>query len=912
MANMKKNFKFIFLFLWGISLFSCKDDDHEITPQDYFDALQPDSILFKTTAGKDTILLKTNLEVTPVIPAEATSWCQVEFYPIPPRIIIKASENHQGEARSAKVILQADKFQHTLYIEQLGKTPAIRLLKDTYRVGQGDTTLLIPFVANITPEINSLASWITSNGVTQNKHTDTLYLKISSTREIRRMGDVELSYQANCKQVVHIIQQSDDTTYVPASASSMFSKVKVSRVESTPEGEKLEELYDGETSTTWQTHFSSVPIDLDFYFENVEQIDQFIYYPGFWQNYPLEKFEIYVKCQGDNDFKRYEEPYDFQGKGTNQIINFTQSIINPQVIRFHILTAKEMIPGQYYLSAGEFEFYQQNTNIADIFTDATCSELKEGITIDQILSMKDEFLRNIAQHLHAGTYESEFRVQEYLPYADPDKQKENHISRAWGFLDNATGITVDKNEELVIFVGDTHGEQVGLYISNWERDDHPNPNLISPLAEGINVINQHKDGFLYITYLTDQPQNKKPIKIHIASGKVNGYFDITKTGHNNSYWQNLLSTRAKYKYLDVKGEWCHLIFLTEDYLTYCPTDIESLISVCDSVIYLEHELSGIYKYKQTRMYPNRMLCRYTTETGDFLAHASDYFTCFIRGAVKGILDVHTLRTEPWAIAHELGHVHQHRNLTWKEMTEVSNNVFSLYVQTSFGNTSRLYKDKEYQSAYDKLTIPGYPYNYMEEAYDYYFIKLVPLWQLQLYFSKVMDQPDFYLDLYEKMRQQGELNSDKEKHLNFVKLCCEIGKADLTEFFSFYGFFTPHSVSGENEQPKALFEITQNDIEQTTAAIKQMKLSKPLALQYLNDGNINLFRQNKAVQQGSVQLSGNTLTLTDWQNVVAYEVRKAGKLIQISQEPEFTLEEKGTDISVLAIAANGSVTPVKLN
>lgn len=33
MANMKKNFKFIFIFLWGISLFSCKDDDHEITPR---------------------------------------------------------------------------------------------------------------------------------------------------------------------------------------------------------------------------------------------------------------------------------------------------------------------------------------------------------------------------------------------------------------------------------------------------------------------------------------------------------------------------------------------------------------------------------------------------------------------------------------------------------------------------------------------------------------------------------------------------------------------------------------------------------------------------------------------------------------------------------------------------------------
>ena len=48
-----------------------------------------------------------------------------------------------------------------------------------------------------------------------------------------------------------------------------------------------------------------------------------------------------------------------------------------------------------------------------------------------------------------------------------------------------------------------------------------------PLTEGANLIKPGKKGLIYITYHTSDP-TAKPVKVHIATGTVNGYYDLTK------------------------------------------------------------------------------------------------------------------------------------------------------------------------------------------------------------------------------------------------------------------------------------------------------------------------------------------------------------------------------------------------
>ena len=56
-----------------------------------------------------------------------------------------------------------------------------------------------------------------------------------------------------------------------------------------------------------------------------------------------------------------------------------------------------------------------------------------------------------------GKYPAEFRIQEYKAWPHPDAQSETHKTSPYSLRDNPTGISVKDGEQLMIFVGDTHG-----------------------------------------------------------------------------------------------------------------------------------------------------------------------------------------------------------------------------------------------------------------------------------------------------------------------------------------------------------------------------------------------------------------------------------------------------------------------
>ena len=182
----------------------------------------------------------------------------------------------------------------------------------------------------------------------------------------------------------------------------------------------------------------------------------------------------------------------------------------------------------------------------------------------------------------------------------------------------------------------------------------------------------------------------------------------------------------------------------------------------------------------------------------------------------------------WGFSHETGHVLQMiPQMTWGGMTEVSCNLFSMYTVGRMGNESRLKAQKNYASARKKIIEANPKRSYLTE--EDVFDRLVPFWQLHLYFSR-NGRPDLYADVMEQMRRRPDAGSGNDAIRNqfeFVKICCDVSKLDLTEFFEKWGFFWVGQLTVE-DYGKYDYHITQGMVDETKSYIAKKKYRKPSA------------------------------------------------------------------------------------
>ena len=180
----------------------------------------------------------------------------------------------------------------------------------------------------------------------------------------------------------------------------------------------------------------------------------------------------------------------------------------------------------------------------------------------------------------------------------------------------------------------------------------------------------------------------------------------------------------------------------------------------------------------------------------------------------------------WGFSHEVGHVLQMKpQMTWGGMTEVSNNIHTLYVTTRMGNKSRLKAGKSYQKARKSIIEADPKVSYLHDG-DV-FKRLVPFWQLFLYFEK-NGKPDFYADVMEQMRLRpdaGRGNDSIKNQFEFVKICCDVSGLDLTDFFEKWGFFWVGKME-LNDYRKYKYDITQEMVDETIEYIKNKRYPKP--------------------------------------------------------------------------------------
>ncbi len=508
-------------------------------------------------------------------------------------------------------------------------------------------------------------------------------------------------------------------------------------------------------------------------------------------------------------------------------------IITPIIAGLSVALAIVVVTASAETNRGALNDLEALTFDMRFFTDTSCSELRPDLGSSDLEKFKSELLRTVATALINRTYDKTYRAANYEAYPS-SRELARMIKLGDGFsrYENITGVCLDEGEN-VVFVGPTGGKQLELLVPDWMRkpaegvEPTKDPNgwglhkqTIS-LREGVNIIQVTKGGNAYVSYFDDEAENAPVVCVHFVTGKINGFFDVSK--HTNDDWKRLLDNAVS-PILDARGKHIQVAYPVEWFNVFTRGKGVELIRNYDAMLHHHYTLMGLVKYDKVPR--NRILARvnfnyYMFRDRDGVAYLGN------KSTMGKVADPDTVIVgDPcWGFSHEVGHALQMRQITWGGMTEVSCNLFSLYTGGQLGNPSRLKAQKNYASARKNIidAEPKISYLVAPDVFD----RLVPFWQLHLYFAQ-NGRPDFYADVMEEMRRRPDAGRGDNSILNqfeFIKICGDVARLDLTDFFERWGFFWVGNLE-VNDYRKYNFTITQEMVDDVRSYLARKNYAKP--------------------------------------------------------------------------------------
>lgn len=808
------------------------------------------------------------------------------------------AENQEKGVRHGELYIVTPSQADTVTVNQLGWGKAILVSQNVVNMDEVGGTFDLDVTANIPYAIDlSGYDYISQTVVPKTRAYDevtvTHHFVVKPNKGDARNAIVEVACtdeEAGIEPTAFVINQKGMDGYNPDNAPELAEDFLKTPDGVTGDGGErapsraFSMMIDGDLSTSWLYDWTKgpakIPQYIEFTWNEKVDFDYLVIHPekvSFFND-----IEIYVTSDV-NLTRSTSETLVYTGKipqvPTATRINFPQTLAGVSKVKF-VLTSR--------LSDGfeckEVQFFQKNPDCFDystLFANPACTELKAGITEDEILNCNYSFYKSLAWYMYNDKYSRDFRIADYKAYPHPDLQRdENKIWASYSLLDNPTGIFVKEGDNLIVMADLKEGPSVKIRVQNLDSPgkDGFNEYTEYTVAEGINNLKMSRPGLIYVLYHPDNYETAPDITLHFASGNVNGYFDSQNPKHLGR-WKEMIAA-SKYKYFDVLGKYAHLTFPTGRFQSNTK-DGEELIKLYDELVYGEQLLLGLKKYD--RMFKNRLYFNvmYIDDAGIY-AWATQYHTAYREPNLGELMDETRLKGACWGPAHEVGHINQTKGFHWNGLGEVSNNVMSMYVQTAvYNQSSRLNNGEkdEYFKTWNKAITKKTPHANLGV-----FEKLVPFWQLELYFGKTLgktpmqqaDNGGFYPDVYEYLRTHEKAATDGAQQLEFVYNCSQAAKANLLDFFEKQGFLTP--VDEKN------LKVTQSDIDNLKSRVNNLGYSKPdVALEYITDSNIELFKNKPAITKGTAARSGNKITLYNWKNVVAFEVvDAAGNKVYIAK------------------------------
>ncbi len=687
--------------------------------------------------------------------------------------------------------------------------------------------------------------------------------------------------------------------------------------------------------STW-SQSAAFPVTLEYSFNEEPDLDYLVYYTR-KGNGNFGKVDIYAFTESHPDSLLIGH-YDFGEKNEPSRVVFDSTLHKVKKITFIVFSGKNG-----FVSCDEMEFYRKKTDkkldgqLLEVFSDITCTKLKEGVGDTAISALPGYFAR-LARMLRDSTYdewEKRFRIQRYEPYSNIEEWADSLMTRRYSNLDNPTGIYVEPGDSVIILVGSTHGHSLAVQCIGEETVGSEDGAYVEPAAsgethflnEGVNKVGFTQGGMLFIMYTASPGDSAVTIHIPRMSGKVSGFFDL-KTDSTDEKYAELLG-KATYKYFCVRGERMIFYFHRLKMLEAAPKEILSAINLWDDILKWEQEMCGVEQYRQQGLYNNHMFS--ISPEGSYM-WASDYRVGFVYTYLSNILlrdNVMAAEDNAWGPAHEIGHVHQ-LAINWPGCSESSNNLFSNYVIYRLGK----YKSRGW--GLDELAKSVYGdscawYNvgggYKDDAGEKTEIHMRMYWQLWIYLELckgTADNPTVWPKIFEEMRTKYRDIPDSEpgkRQMAFVKAVCDAAKEDLTEFFETWGFFK--EVNQQiGDYGTYQYTVTDSMIDETKKYIADKHYPKAPPVQYIEDrkrdffpeddyrytqvGDVGYYEQfqDSAQIADTVTYSCNTadgrqhveITGGDKDKAVAFEIREAGedekpgKLLYFSDSFNFTVPE----------------------
>ena len=912
------------------------------------------SVSFDEKGGEKALPMAANIATLRIaVSGDAAAWLTARLTPA--SVVFTAKANPLDDSRTAAVTVAGAGLSETLTVTQTGRAATIQPNAPEFATNEygGEVTVEVTTNRDFDVVLPSDAPWITLEE-RAGENPVLLTFNIAPLMEGSRSASVALRAKDGSVTASVTITQTAGSGYEPQTDLVLPADFKVTPLSgaasSYQPGEGIENAFDGLFSDDKLYHSAwdnsprdYFPITLEFTFDGAHDLSYLVYYPR--QNGPnglFKEIEVWGKGSDPAEYTLLKE-IDLEGSAQASKVLFDRTLLGAESVK--IIVHSGAGDGQGFASAREIEFYQNNPDKFDllsVFTDTSASDLKPGITEEEIRRIAVPVYQQIAYHLLKGDYPREFRIDSFKAYPNPDDERAyNRTGYPLSLFDNPTGIVVREGQDLLVLVGPSGGRRLGLWVVNYDAPggDGVNGRQMLPLDEGANLLRMPQDGHLYLAYNTPEWQTAPPVKVHFANGQVQGYFDSVK--HRPEDYARILNGAVHSEFLDLLGQYAHLAFPVADFRAVVPQDGKGVTDFYDDLVRREFDFLGLFKYG--REFHNRAFFS-VHYNPDYYLYATSYHTAYSSGSIRDLINTDFLRRENWGLAHEMGHQLQTApGLRWHGTTEVTNNIMSLYIQTGYGNTSRIQAEDPgaedgflniYDRAYSYFLVPDYgrdpdffyylqPVPYLgrkNEIYSAVFEMLVPFWQLYLYFTLVKGNPDFYPDLYEEVRncyEEDLRRNDGQVQADFARKASKAGGMDLTGFFEKWGFFREMNRPVNDYSDKQVV-LTAGDASEAKDRIAQLGLP-PVTdkIEYISDANWTFFRDRKPVTgSGSATLSGGVVTIPKgaYDGVVAYEFYLDGRLIAAANNPKLILPGTALtgDKKLYAVAFDGRKTAIPLN
>ena len=655
---------------------------------------------------------------------------------------------------------------------------------------------------------------------------------------------------------------------------------------------------------------TSFPVTLRYKFENPSRFNKLDYYPrtddtdidGHWKELIIKihfndnsSFEVFNNV--GNGFDQFNRAYSPE-ENYFYTIHLDSTYHDVSEVEFLFYSGQEDM-----ITVAEIDFWEPNESDFDpasLFSDEMLTVLRDDITLTSINSISDNnYFKNYAKQIYDGSYNKNFRVQEYKAYPNPRDIANRLKIFAPSRASNVTGIYLEKGDEILVI---SNQNLELLQVDYWPRDED-DPTVFDPkvnpledqqtyyqLNKGINTIKAERTGLLYVQYWSDEYASIEPAQVHFMYGRINGYFD----GRTNSRqdWQDLINI-AKYPYYDVIGNYVQITFpligfkeLTDngkdlidfyDELNYLARKIHGHIDIVGSEIPNHSHVAGVYKkYKYAS--PYAVFYNISDESGGWQNAPT----------LKKNFNYELLKEDFFGTVHEWGHTLQIRqDLNWGNLTETTCNISAYYAWVELLGHERSREldptsdfNSRYELAWDTFIVENNSFA------DGLSGKMAMFWQLYLYSTKVLGITNFYPKVHDLARKNDPRLKEEDAMLNFTYLVAQSSLKDFTNFFDKWNFYKEGTFVAGDYYGNDTFEMTPEIITYYKDKVKALNYERITdAVEYITDNNYELFSNKINIKAGLNEIIDNELKLIDWNGVVVYENYLGGRLTNIYLKPE---------------------------